>query len=100
MDLAGYKPVLLNAISNTIRNIEGGRDFIVHVSKADYEAVSAAKDELFAGLATLASIEIVEDITLGANQCMIETSNGIYDCSIGSQVEELGRKLRLLSYEK
>ncbi|MDY5701009.1 MAG: FliH/SctL family protein [Lachnospiraceae bacterium] len=101
VDLAGYKPVLLNAISNTIRNIEGGRDFIVHVSKADYEAVSAAKDELFAGLATaLASIEIVEDITLGANQCMIETSNGIYDCSIGSQVEELGRKLRLLSYEK
>lgn len=100
VDLADYKPVLLHAISNCIRNIEGGRDFIIHVSKANYEAVSKAKDELFAGIATTsATLEIVEDITLGTNQCMIETTNGIYDCSIGSQLEELGKRLRLLSYE-
>lgn len=101
VDLAEYKPILLHAISNCIRNIEGGRDFIVHVSKVDYEAVSKAKDELCAGLATTsATLEIVEDITLSTNQCMIETTNGIYDCSIGSQLEELGKRLRLLSYEK
>lgn len=101
VDLVDYKPVLLHAISNSIRNIEGGRDFIIHVSKTDYEEVSKAKQELFAGIATTsASMEIIEDMTLGPNQCMIETSNGIFDCSIGSQLEELGRKLRLLSYEK
>lgn len=101
VDLADYKPVLLHAISNSIRNIEGGRDFIVHVSRDDYDAVMAAKAELTAGLASSsASMEIVEDMTLGPNQCMIETSNGIFDCSIGSQLEELGRRLRLLSYEK
>ena len=101
VDLAAYKPILLHAISNTIRNIDGGRNFIVHVSKADYEAVTAVKSELFAGLASSSvSMEIIEDITLSPNQCMIETSNGIFDCSIGSQAEELGRRLRLLSYEK
>ncbi|MGN0308483.1 MAG: FliH/SctL family protein [Lachnospiraceae bacterium] len=100
VDLVDYKPVLLHAISNSIRNIEGGRDFIVHVSRDDYDAVMDARAELTAGLASSsASMEIVEDMTLGPNQCMIETSNGIFDCSIGSQLEELGRRLRLLSYE-
>ena len=101
VELAEYKPVLLHAISNSIRNIEGGRDFIVHVSKGDYEEVSKAKQEIFAGLGTTsASLEIIEDMTLGPNECMIETSNGIYDCGIGSQLAELTRRLRLLSYER
>ena len=31
---------------------------------------------------------------------MIESSSGIYDCGIGTQLEELTRKLRLLSYQE
>lgn len=101
VDLADYKPILLHAIGSSIRNIEGSRDFIVHVSREDYEAVMAGKAELFSELGgSNATLEIVEDITLGANQCMIETSNGIYDCGIGSQLEELGKRLRLLSFER
>ena len=101
VELAEYKPILLHAIGASIRNIEGSRQFIVHVSREDYEAVMAAKPQLTDRLgSTGAALDIVEDITLQANQCMIETSNGIYDCGIGSQLEELGRRLRLLSYER
>ncbi|MBQ9990639.1 MAG: hypothetical protein IJP31_06835 [Lachnospiraceae bacterium] len=101
VELKDYKPILVHAITNSIRNIEGGKDFIVHVSKGDYPEVSKAKQDIFAGLATTsASLEIIEDMTLGPNECMIETSNGIYDCGIGSQLEELTRRLRLLSYER
>jgi len=101
VDLADYKPILLHAIGNTVRNVEGEKNFIVHVSRADYEAVCGAREELYGALTTTtATMEIIEDLTLGPNQCMIETSNGIYDCSIGSQAEELGRRLRLLSWEK
>ena len=45
-------------------------------------------------------LEVVEDITLSKNQALIETDGGIYDCSLGTQLDELGKKLRLLSYEK
>ena len=100
VELSSYKPVLFNAISNTIRSIEGVKDFIIHVSKEDYREVIAAKAELLDNMISkTVTVEIVEDITLKENECVIETDNGIFDCSIGAQVEELKRRLRLLSYE-
>ena len=43
-------------------------------------------------------LEFVEDRTLGKNECLIETPDGIYDCSLSVQLSELKRKLLLLSY--
>lgn len=101
VDLAGYKTILSHAISNTIRHIEGCRDFLVHVSRTDYEAVMANKEVLLGNLSTQSvNLEIIEDMTLKENECLIETGSGIYDCSIGTQLEEITKKLRLLSYEK
>ena len=100
VDLSSYKPILMNAISNTIRSVEGAKDFIVHVSKEDYKEVVTAKAEMLENmLAKTVTVEIVEDFTLKANECIIETSTGIYDCGIGPQVTELKKRLRLLSYE-
>ena len=45
-------------------------------------------------------MELVEDMTLSRSQCFIETENGIYDCSLDTQLSELKRKLKLLSYER
>ena len=45
------------------------------------------------------SVEIVEDMTLSAGKAMIETENGVYDCSLDTELSELTRKLKLLSYE-
>lgn len=101
VDLKGYKNVLMHAISNTIRQIEGSKDFLVHVSKADYDKMLEQKEQLMNGLPSAsATVELIADATLHENECMIETGSGIYDCSIGIQMEELTRKLRLLSYEE
>ena len=63
--------------------------------------MSMQKKQIAAGgVSSNASLEIVEDITLSKNQALIETESGIFDCSLGTQLTELGRKLRLLSYEK
>ena len=68
--------------------------------------------ELAAGLDTLQrelgwrlsplpqGLEIISDMTLAPSGCMIETENGVYDCSLDTQLAELGRKLKLLSYER
>ena len=45
------------------------------------------------------TVEIVEDMTLGKGECMIETESGIFDCGLGTQLSELRQKLKLLSYE-
>ena len=101
VDLKGYKNILQYVIGNTIRQIEGAKEFLVHVSKMDYKIIVSQKDCLMEGLPTNGvTIDLIEDATLGENECMIETNSGIFDCSIGLQLEELKRRLRLLSFEE
>lgn len=101
VELSGYKDIIVYLISATMRSIEGGRDFIVHVSKEDYSYVCMQKKQLEEGIPTgSTTLEIVEDITLTKNQALIETDGGIFDCSLGTELAELHKKLKLLSYEK
>ena len=46
------------------------------------------------------NLEIISDMTLSESQCMIETEAGVYDCSLETELKELCKKLRLLSYKK
>lgn len=101
VELSSYRGLLVNLLTAALRKIEGGRDFIVHISAEDYPYVSMEKKQLMTALTSpSATLELVEDITLKKNECMIETDSGIYDCGLGTQLEELSRKLRLLSYER
>ena len=99
VDLAGYKNILRHAIANTIRKVEGSKDFLVHVSRVDYEKIVKQKEVLLNSISKQVTVELIEDATLKENECVIETNSGIFDCSIGVQLEELTKKLRLLSFE-
>ena len=89
---------MLYLLKNAIRNIEGAKNFLVHVSKEDHEYVSENRDELLAGLGGSATIEVIEDMTLAAGSSFVETDGGIYDCSLGTELELLKKELRILSY--
>ncbi len=101
VELSGYRDIIVHLIANTLRKTEGGKSYIVHVSKEDYPYVSMQKKQIAAISASgNSSLEIIEDITLSQNQALIETDGGIFDCSLGTQLSELSKKLTLLSYEK
>lgn len=101
VDLKQYRGIILHIITNTIQKIEGARDFLVHVSKEDYAYVSMQKKQIQEATgSTTTKVEIVEDFTLGKNDCIIETTGGIFDCGLGTQLEELNRRLKILSFEK
>ena len=100
VDLHSYREVLCYLISATMRKTEDNRSFLVHVSKEDYPYVSMQKKQIMAGAtAPNSTVEIVEDMTQGKGECMIETESGIFDCGLGTQLSELRQKLKLLSYE-
>lgn len=100
VDLQSYREIIVYLIEGTMHKIDG-RSFLVHVSKEDYPYVSMQKKQLSAEtVSPNSSVEIVEDITLGRNECFIETEAGIFDCGLGTQLAELSQKLKLLSYEK
>ncbi|NLL80134.1 MAG: hypothetical protein GX234_10190 [Clostridiales bacterium] len=95
------KGLILYLLTNAMRGIEETKDFIIHVSPQDYKEVRAAKSVLSSeSLVGGASVEIIEDMTLSKNECLIETGGGIFDCSLGTELRQLQRELELLSYEK
>ncbi len=101
IDLRAYRDILVYLISMTMRKVEGNRSFLIHVSQEDYPYVSMQKKQMAAGATASGTlVEVVEDITLSKNECLIETEGGIFDCGVGTQLEELRQKLILLSYEK
>ena len=84
-----------------MNQIDGAKEYLIHVSKEDFAYVNMQKREIQANAVTgNVNLEIIEDISLHKNECLIETEGGIFDCGLGTQLSELTRKLKLLSYEK
>ena len=101
VDLSDNRDILVHLVDATLRHVESSRTFIVHVSAEDYPYVNMQKQTLVEGaVAGRGLIEIIEDIALAKGDCLIETDGGIFDCGIGTQLEELTKKLRVLSFEK
>jgi flagellar assembly protein FliH len=99
VSLKNSRELIVYLIQNTMRNIEGGGTYVIHVSKEDFPFASVQKKELIKGTnINIDSVELLEDATLNKNECMIETGNGVFDCSLGTQLEALNEELRLLSY--
>ena len=47
-----------------------------------------------------ATMELIDDPLLNEGECMVETDGGIFDCSLGVELSELSRKLRLLAFDR
>ncbi|HOO79592.1 MAG TPA: FliH/SctL family protein [Lachnospiraceae bacterium] len=94
------RAAILFILQRAMQSLENGRNYIIHVSKEDYGNVKEHLDDIVQGTGLLKeTFEIVEDITLGLNSCMIESEAGIWDCGLGTQMKLLQKQLRILSYE-
>ena len=100
VSLSSNREIMLNLLHDTVRNVEGGKNFIVHVSKNDFEYINDRKDQLTDGLGSTDTVEVIEDLTLRQSECFVEAEGGIYDCGIGTELELLKKELMLLSYQK
>ena len=100
VDLSPYQDIVTYLVISALKKSGESKSCIVHVSKEDYPHVSSRKEEMTKGLPSGLKVDIIEDITLGKNEALIETDGGIIDCGLGTQLTELGRKIRLLAYEK
>lgn len=101
VELESYREILAYLISATLRKIDGSHNFMIHVSNEDYPHVSMQKKQILAGTVSAnCNVEVVEDMTLAKNECLIETENGIFDCGLGTQLAELKQKLMLLSWSR
>ena len=101
IELREDKGIILHLLKTTLSRIEPGNDLIVHISSDDYDDTMEQKEELDACITSPnTSMEIIEDPLLKENECMIESDSGVFDCSLGVELSEITRKLKLLSFDR
>lgn len=91
------KDMILHLVNSVMTKTELSRNFIIRVSKDDYNFLIDSRDKIYGALLKDANIEIIEDITMKRNQCIIETDGGIYDCSLDIQLENLTKDIKTLA---
>ena len=101
IELREDKGIILHLLKTTLSRIEPGKDLIVHVSSDDYDDIMDQKADLDACITSPnTTMEIIEDPLLRENECMIESDSGVFDCSLGVELSEITRKLKLLSFDR
>lgn len=99
VELGQYEPILAQLIAGAMRGVESSKSYIVHVSREDFADINDTHRKLLEEAAPGCKVDIIEDVGLNRNQCMLETENGIFDCGLDTQLTELRNKLMILSFE-
>lgn len=97
IQFAEKKDFVMHLLQATLNKIEGSKDYLIRVSKEDFALLTEKKNDIQAQLPRNSVLEIVEDLTLVRNQCLVETDGGVFDCSLDTQLDSLTRDLRTLS---
>ncbi len=93
------KDNILFLINRSLATLDSGRNYIIHVSKEDFETAKNSKAQIAVETGMPEDdFEIIADGTMKKGDCMIESDLGIMDCGLGTQMEMLKRQLKLLSY--
>ncbi|MDO5403258.1 MAG: FliH/SctL family protein [Eubacteriales bacterium] len=89
--------IIMHLINGVMRNADNSRDFIIKVSPDDYKFLIANQGKIYCAMSREIQLNIIEDVTMTRNQCVIETDTGIFNCSLDIELENLIKDLKLLS---
>ncbi len=89
--------IVLHLINGVLKNTEQSKEFVIKVSSEDYPFVVNNQGKLYCAMTKEVSIDIIEDSSLGRNQCIVETDGGVFNCSLDVELSNLIKKIKLLS---
>lgn len=91
------REIVIYLIHQALYQLEKTSRVTLRVSKDDMLLVSARKQELKENIAQDVEFDIMEDESLEAMQCIIETDNKIIDCSLDVQLDNLQSQIKMLT---
>ncbi len=91
------KHILMHLINNAILNIEGERKFRIKVADSNVLFLENHREDILERVGHGAELEFIADSAMDGNDCLIETDSGVFDCSLGMQLENLIKDIRSLS---
>ena len=89
--------IILNLVNSVMHNAEVSKEFVIKVSPDDYMFLVNNQGKIYCAMSKEVQIEIVEDLSMTKNQCIIESDLGVYDCSLDIQLSNLIKDIKLLS---
>lgn len=90
------KQILLHLVNNTLMNVEVGKEFHIRVSEANYKFIESRIGDIKEKIGNDINVEIVNDMTLGPEDCIIETESGVFNCGIDMELANLEKDIRSL----
>lgn len=90
------RPIIIHLVDNVMHGAETAKSFIIRVSEKNRSFLEEHLEELHANVPGDVEINIASDAGLGEEFCRIETENGVFDCSIDTELSNLLADIRLL----
>lgn len=91
------KDMILALVDKVLSGTEANNNYIIKACKEDAEFLRENKDNILRNINRDINLEIVEDVSMHRNECLIDTDLGIYDCSLDIQLENLIRAIKILA---
>lgn len=91
------KDIILSLVNSVMSGDDISNNYIIRVSSEDVKFLRDNKDKIEKMSRKDIHIEIVEDMSLKKNQCLIDTDMGIFDASLDIQLENLINDIKILS---
>lgn len=90
------KHILMYLINDAILNIEGEKKFRIRVAESNVLFLENHKEDILERVGHDIELEILPDYAMDGNGCMIETEAGVFDCGMGTQLDNLIKDIRSL----
>lgn len=89
--------VVTSNIIHALRKVKGRADVILRVNLADVGLTTEHTKDFLAAAENIKNITVVEDLSVDAGGCIIETDFGSVDARIASQLHELEQRILEIS---
>ncbi|AQQ54131.1 FliH/SctL family protein [Planococcus lenghuensis] len=99
-ELQQHDDQLLQIVKQALKSVEESEDIIMHVSLEDFLIISPYLEELKPYVKADAELRLIPVAALSKGGCMIHTSNGSYDVTVDSQLNEIKKSLLAYCEEK
>ena len=90
------KQIILHLIKDTLLGIDAGKNFTIRVSESNYKFIESHVADIKEKIGNDVAIDVVNDLNLEENDCIIETATGVYNCGIDMVLSHLEKDIRSL----
>lgn len=90
------RQILLHLIKDTLLGIDAGKNFHIRVAESNFKFIESHVADIKEKIGNDVNIDVINDMTMSDNDCIIETENGVHNCGIDTVLDNLEKDIRAL----